>query len=315
MSLKVFALATKGSTQKGEVMEAMMPNKGGTVFVLAGGGGLGAVQVGMLYALLEGGIRPDAIVGTSIGALNGAFLAGHPDLAGIDELAELWSSVRLRDVFPLSVRGLARGLFGHQEFLFQSVGLQSVIRRAHLGYSNLEDAPIPIHVVATDLKTGGAVTISEGQAVEALLASSAIPGVFPPVQVGGRRLVDGGVVADVPVLEAEALGATRIYVLPTLPFDLPLRPSNALLMMQRAMSMVSWPVTRAALESVASRVDVRVLSAPDAAGESSMFDFRVTRRLIDEAYEATATYLANDRTDRTGSKNGVTGTSSSLVRA
>ena len=264
----------------------------GTVFVLAGGGNLGAVQVGMLYALLEADIRPDAIVGTSVGGLNGAFLSGHPDLAGMEELAELWASVRRHDVFPMSVTGLTHGLVGRRNFLFESFGLRTLITRASLGFAHLEDAPIPLRLMATDVSTGEAVALSRGRVVDALLASAAIPGVFPPVEMEGRLLVDGGVVANVPVLEADVFDPSRVYVLPTLPDEIPLpTASNALVMLQRAMVLASLPSQRQNLEAVAARRAVHVLPVPAMASKISIFDFKSTARLIDDAYEMTLDWL------------------------
>lgn len=272
-------------------IEMTTSNSDMTVFALAGGGNLGAVQVGMLYALVEAGITPDAIVGTSIGAMNGAYLANHVDLDGIEQLADMWASVKRHDLFPMSMRGVAKGLVGRRAYLFDSFALRTLISRAHLGFSNLEDAPIPLHVVATDLATGDVVVLSEGSTTDALLASGAIPGVFPPVEIDGRLLVDGGVVANVPVLEAESLGASRIFVLPTLPDVIETMPSNAPAMMQRAMVLASRPAQRAALEEVGSRTDVHVLPAPSSAGHLSIFDFGSTRDLVDEAYEMSVAWL------------------------
>ncbi|HUC38066.1 MAG TPA: patatin-like phospholipase family protein [Acidimicrobiales bacterium] len=266
----------------------------GTVFALAGGGNLGAAQVGMLYALLEAGIRPDAIVGTSIGALNGAYLAGHADLDGVEELAELWASVRRQDVFPLSMRHVLRGLVGHRNFLFESLGLRSLIARAQLGYSKLEDAPIRFCAVATDLASGEVAVLTHGNATEALLASAAIPSLFPPVEIEGRLLVDGGVVANVPILEADSLGPSAIYVLPTLPDDISSVPANAPAMMQRSMALAARPAARAAMAQVASHTEVRVLPAPSSAGHLSIFDFGATRQLVDEAYVLTTSWLDSD---------------------
>ena len=279
-------------------LECGSARTGGTVFALAGGGNLGATQVGMLHALLEGGILPDAIVGTSIGALNGAFLAGHADLAGIEQLTELWLSVRRNDVFPMRLPSLVRGLLGHQEFLVEPFGLRSFLTRADLGYSQLEDAPIPVRVVATDLATCEAVVLSEGRVIEALLASAAIPGVFPPVEVNRRLLVDGGVLANVPIEQADLLGPSRIFVLPTTPENLPVLGSNALIMIQRAVTMASRPVARAAFERVMSRTPVHVLPVPSTAGQLSLVDFRATRRLIDDAYQMATDWLQGRQWER-----------------
>jgi NTE family protein len=273
----------------------------GIVFVLSGGGNLGAVQVGMLYALLEAGIRPDAIVGTSIGALNGAFVAGHSDLAGVEELAELWASVRRHEVFPFSMRVLAHGVFGHQQFLFESLGLRSLLLRAQIGFSRLEDAPIPLHVMATDLRSGEAVVLNREETIPALLASSAIPGVLPPVEIDGRMLIDGGVVANTPIATAEALNPSSVYVLPTVPDDLVHPPGNAIVMMQRAVALAAQPAERRALAEASARRSVQVLPVPTAAGHLSIFDFKMTERLIDESYTLTAKWLG-----RSGTKDAAT---------
>jgi NTE family protein len=261
------------------------------VFVLNGGGNLGAVQVGMLQALLEGGIRPDAVVGTSIGALNAAFLAGHADLAGIEELSLLWASVRRRDVFPMSIPALAKGVFGHRPFIVESLGLRSLLMRANFGFERLEEAPIPVRVVATDLDTGDAVVLRSGDTIRALLASSAIPGVFPTVEIGGRTLIDGGIAANTPIAQAEAFEPSEIYVLPTLPAAHLPPPGNAILMMQRAMALAAHPGEQRAIAEASSRRSVRILPVPAAAGKLSIFDFRATRQLIRESYVLAASWL------------------------
>jgi len=262
-----------------------------TAFVLAGGGSLGAVQVGMLRALLEAGIRPDLIVGTSVGALNGAYLAGHAEPSAMDELAALWTSVRRRDVFPISVPGLARGLLGRRDFLFGSLGLQSVIRRADLGYTRLEDAPIPCHVVATDLDAAEVVMLSSGSVVDALLASAAIPGLFPSMLIGDRRLVDGSILASIPIAEAASLGASRIYVLPTLPRQLR-GASGAFIAMQHALALLSITAAQAAFDPAGSGTTVFEIPVPAAAGQLSLFNFTATRALIDDAYQTTMQWMS-----------------------
>ena len=245
----------------------------------------------MLYALLEAEIKPDLIVGTSIGALNGAFLAGHADLAGMDQLGDLWASVRRREVFPMSVRAVLRGIFGHHPFLFESLGLQSLLMRANFGFDRLEDAPIPILAVATDLGSGDPVVFSSGDTIQALLASSAIPGMFPSVEIDGRTFIDGGVVANTPIAQAEELDPTTIYVLPTVPDNRLPPPANAILMMQRAMNLAAHPAEKRALAEAASRRTVRVLPVPQAASKVSIFDFKETRRLVKESYFLATSWL------------------------
>jgi len=271
---------------------SLQPFDGGvrTAFVLGGGGNLGAVQVGMLFALIEAGIRPDLIVGTSIGALNGAYLASHCDLEGVDRLGRLWSGVRRSDVFSLSVRGLLQGVVGRRDHLFEDVHLRDLIMRADLGFARLEEARIPVHVMATDLLSGDPVVLSSGDTIEALMASAAIPGVFAPVTVGGRVLVDGGLVANLPVLQAVELGATRLFVLPTMPDTMATAPRGAVEMMQRSMTIATLAPIRSAVARAAQIADLHLVPVPPIE-LPSMFDFGETQGMIESAYLSAAAWV------------------------
>ena len=167
----------------------------------------------MVLALTERGIYPDLLVGTSVGAVNAGWLAGHPGPDGAAQLAKVWRSIRRTDIFPADLRGLL-GFVGRSDHLFSPRGLRSVLRR-HLTFDRLEDATIPVLVVATDITTGEELVLSRGDATDAIAASAAIPGVFPPVMIDGRPLVDGAVANNVPIAHAVDHGATKIYVLPT----------------------------------------------------------------------------------------------------
>jgi len=181
-----------------------------TALVLCGGGSLGAIQVGMLQELLESGLAPGLIVGVSAGALNGAFLAAGANAATAQRMATLWSRVRTREILGLSWRSVL-GLAGLRDHIADSRGLRALLER-ELGALRFEQLPIPLHMVCADLVTGEAVVLSRGSLVEATLASSAIPGVFAPVRVDGRELVDGAVAAETPVAVAARLGATRAWL-------------------------------------------------------------------------------------------------------
>lgn len=254
-----------------------------TAFVLAGGGSLGAVQVGMLRALLEAGVRPDLVVGSSVGSLNGAYLAGHASLQGVEQLAELWESLRRRDVFPLELHTILGGALGRRENLVDPLGLRTLILRSELGFGRLEEAPLPFYPVATDLATGEAVVLAEGDVVQALMASAAIPGVFPPVEMAGRLLVDGSVVADAPVAQAEALGASTVYVLPTMSTADGTAPRGALDVASRALLLSAKQQAAVTVAERATRLQVHVVPPPLTAGHS-IFDFRRTTELIDRGY-------------------------------
>ncbi len=180
--------------------------------MLAGGGSLGAVQVGMLAELLGAGVRPDVIVGVSAGALNGAFLAFDPSLDMVEQMAVLWSRMTTREVLGLSWRSLL-GLLGLRDHIASPLGLRSLLKR-ELPYRTFAETAVPLHVVCAELVTGEAVVISSGEVTEAIIASTAIPGVFPPVERDGRYLVDGAVAACTPITVAAALGVDRIIVLP-----------------------------------------------------------------------------------------------------
>jgi NTE family protein len=185
---------------------------GKTAFVFAGGGSLGAIQVGMLRALLAAGVRPDFVVGASVGAINAGYFAGAPDPEGVATLARIWSGLRRSDIFPLTLAS-AFGLLRHPGNLVDPGGLRRLLA-ANLPIPRLEDAQIPLNIMATN-QQGQAVRLSSGPAVEAILASTAIPGVFPPVHIDGEALMDGAVAANTPMLLAAELGASRIIILPT----------------------------------------------------------------------------------------------------
>ena len=142
-----------------------------TAFVLAGGGSFGAVQVGMLRELLAQGVTPDLIVGSSVGAITGAYLAASATLENVERLARIWRRLRRRDVFPFSLRSLA-ALFGRRSYMVDSHGIRSLLQE-HLSYRSIEEASVPLHVVATDLHGGAIVRLSKGPVIDAVLASCA----------------------------------------------------------------------------------------------------------------------------------------------
>jgi NTE family protein len=183
-----------------------------TAFVLAGGGSRGAVQVGMLAELVERGIRADRVYGASVGAVNGVAYAGDPTADGVARLEEVWRGLSGNDVFP---RGRADGpwrFFQQRPAVHSNEGLRRVVA-AGLTFERLEEARIPVEVVTTSLTDGRERWLGHGPALEAVLASAAIPAIFPPVTIDGDMLVDGGVVNNVPLSRALAAGATRVYVL------------------------------------------------------------------------------------------------------
>lgn len=234
-----------------------------TCFVMSGGASLGAIQAGMLLALYERGIAPDAIVSTSVGAVNGAYIASRPPTTATAEgLSELWRGVRRQEVFPLNPLTALIGIAGRRNHLVPIGPLRRLIA-AQLEFDRLEEAPIPFHVVAVDLFTGHERRLSHGPALDAVLASSAIPGVFPPVEWEDTELIDGGVANNTPVSHALDLGHDRIYVLPTgTSCALPEAPHGALGIAVHAMALLLQRRLNADIEAFAGDPRLVVLPPP-----------------------------------------------------
>jgi len=258
-----------------------------TAFVLSGGASLGALQVGMLEALYEEGITPDFLVGTSVGALNAAFIASRvhsPQTA--TELGRVWRDLQRQDVFPLSMTALVGGVCGRRDHLVSDRELRRLIRK-HIQFEDLADAATPLHLVAFDLIEGRELLLSEGPAVEAIAASASIPGIFPPVVIGERRLVDGGVANNTPISHAVELGAERIYVLPTqAPHDRPTRiPNGALDAAIQGVHLLVGCRAQADIARYSPEVELIVLPAPNA-GCVQPTSFDHAHRLITDARAA-----------------------------
>jgi len=191
------------------------PSRPRTAFVLSGGASLGALQVGMLRALWERRVTADLLVGTSVGALNAAFIASRPQTPETaHELARAWRGIERTDAFPISLRTIVGGLAGHRDHLVPAHGLRRLVER-HVELDDLADALVPLSLVAFDLNAGTEAVLCDGPAVDAIVAACSIPGIFPPIAIGDRLLVDGGVVNNTPIRHAVELGAERVYVLPT----------------------------------------------------------------------------------------------------
>jgi NTE family protein len=265
-----------------------------TAFVLAGGGSLGAVQVGMLKALDQAGVVPDFVVGASVGAINAAYYAAAPDRAGVAGLERIWLRLRSADVFPFSVLDTALCLLGRRGHLAQPAPLLALLA-AELPYRRLEDAPLPCHVIATDVLDGTEVTLSSGDALQALSASAAIPAVFPPVTIDGRPLMDGGIASNTPIAAAFALGARRVVVLPTgLPCALKEPPRGAIAIALHALNLLAMRQLLADIDRFAGRCELSVVP-PLCPLATTSYDFSRSAELITRAEQATRQWLAGDR--------------------
>jgi NTE family protein len=252
---------------------------------------LGAIQVGMLRALYERGIEPDLIVGTSVGAVNGAFIASRPFTpATTDELAEVWRWLGRGQVFPLNPVTGFLGFFGARRYLVPERGLRDLLVE-HMEFDRLEQARVPFHVITTDVLTGSEIRLSRGPALDAVMASAAIPGVFPPVDWGDRHLMDGGIANHAPISDAVELGAERVYVLSTgAACALAEPPHGALGMLLHSMSLLLMRRLQVEAELLADRAELIVLPPPCRQGISPI-DFSRSHELIRRGLEDSTTYL------------------------
>lgn len=264
-----------------------------TAFVLGGGGVLGAAEVGMVRALLVRGVVPDLVVGSSVGALNGLAVAADPTAAAADRLAARWAALGSRDVFASSVPAQVQHLVRHGTALHSNEALRRLVEDA-AGDARIEDLPVRFQCVAASIERAGAHWFTDGPIVDAVLASCAVPGLFPPVEVGDEHFLDGGLVASVPVGRAVDCGATRVFVLQVgrleQPLTVPTRPWEV--------ATVAFEIARRhqfvdEMARLPAGVEVHLLPTGGLAPQLG-WRYRSAggiRRRIDEAYAAATGYL------------------------
>ena len=267
-----------------------------TAFVLGGGGLLGSCEVGMLRALAEAGVRPDLVVGTSIGAINGAVVAADPGGAAA-RLARMWQGDELRLAFSEKVWSRVIRLLRSGTHLHSLEPLRRLLADALPG-PGFADLELPFQCVAASIENASARWFSSGPVVPAILASCAVPGLLPPVEIGGAHYFDGGLVDSIPVGRAVALGASTVYVLHVgrieSPLQVPRRPWEV--------GLVAFEIARRhrfheEMSSLPHGVRVHVLPT---GGERlppgrPQFRYRDRTRVqlsIERAYTASAGYLA-----------------------
>ena len=267
-----------------------------TAFVLVGGGVLGAHEVGMLRALSEAGIAPDLVVGTSVGAINGAFVAADP-AAAAQRLAQLWQGDSLRHAFSETLWGRGARLARSGTHLHSIEPLRQMLD-GRLPGPDFADLELPFHCVAASIEHASARWFSTGLIVPAVLASCAVPGLLPPVAIDGEHFFDGGLVDSIPVGRAIALGARTVYVLHVgrieRPLTVPRRPWEV--------GLVAFEIARRhrfheEMLALPDNVCVHVLPAgvdqrPPDLSQLRYRDKTKVGASIERAYAASASYLA-----------------------
>ncbi len=263
-----------------------------TAFVLSGGASLGSLQVGMLQALLEHNVVPDFVVGTSAGAINAAYFSKHPTQDGVSNLAALWRGMKRSDVFPVRPGLGFLGFVGRRDHLCPSGPVLGLLK-SHYGDHRLENSSVPAHVIAADIASGKEVCISSGPSAEAVLASASLPGIYPPVNIDGRLLIDGGVINNAPISHAVRLGATRTFVLTCgHACALPKPPTGALGVVLQSVSVLIGRQLVHDVDRFEPHHDLRIIPQICPLDVAPM-DFSQARRLIDSAYASTKAWLTN----------------------
>ena len=267
-------------------------------FVLGGGGQLGASEVGMLRALLERAIVPDLVVGTSVGAINGAAVATEPSVAMAERLAGTWSDIERSDVFAGSLLKRLGTLARTGTHLHGNEALRATLTEA-LPIALIEDLPVRFECVAASIEAAAEHWFTDGPVVDAVLASAAVPGILPPVEIGGEHFMDGGIVNSIPVDRAVSLGATRIFVMHVGRIDRPLQPPR----WPWEVALVAFEIARrhrflGDLASLPGTVEVHVLPTgqpePPRYNDLSALRYRVSAGVaasIERAHAASVAYL------------------------
>jgi NTE family protein len=276
----------------------MPGGRDGTAFVLGGGGVLGAAEVGMLGALLERGIRPDLVAGTSVGAINGALIAADPTPAAVDRLRAVWAELASEGVLSGSVLARVGTLVRTRTHLHPREPLRDLLA-ARLPVRTFGELAVPFQCVAASIERAAEHWFTDGDLVDAVLASCAVPGLLPPVEIDGEHYLDGGLVHSIPVGRAVALGAGTIYVLHVGRIERPLRPPAR----PWEVATVAFEIARrhrfaADLAALPPEVTVHVLptgeQAPPTTGDLRTLRYRDLSGVpgrIDRAHAATAAYL------------------------
>jgi NTE family protein len=276
-----------------------------TAFVLGGGGVLGAVEVGMLRAVLERGIVPDLVLGTSVGALNGAMVARQPDVTVVDRLTELWGAVaQSREVYGDRPLRTVRRAVSTGTHIYSSKPLRNRLHE-EFGDTTFEDLPVKLEVCAASIERAAEHWFTSGPIVPAILASAAVPGLLPPAEVDGEHFLDGGLVNSIPVSRAVELGATRIFVLQVGRIDRPLKAPTK-----------PWEVARVSFEvarrhrfmrdmaTIPTGIEAHVLPARGTSARDDSLrayrDFGGVRARIDATYDASRAYLDEALGDAVG---------------
>lgn len=253
----------------------------GPVLVLSGGARMGAVQVGILRALSATGFRPSAVIGTSTGAFNATFLAFHPDDERHEHLRAVWHDLQFHRIFNRNPVRMAYNAAIRRDHVFSNTVLRDLVLR-HISPDEIQAARVPLHIVASNLGTGEKHVFTSGSVVRAVLASSAIPGFFPPVQIDGQVYVDGAVTANLDLDTAVSLGARRIVAVDVSATVAPRQARSIGAVLARSLEIVLRERTFGTLERLEPRAHITLLR-PGPLAMRRLSGISSMRELLDES--------------------------------
>ena len=261
-------------------------------FILSGGGTLGSIQVGMLQALFEADIRPGVLVGTSIGAVNAAFLAADPCPERVEALRELWHGVRPRDVFSLNPLRMCHALL-RRGSLFPAERWRAFLTK-NLPYDRIEDAAVPLRIIATDFEDGSPVVLDSGSVVDAVMASTCLPGIFPPQRIGDHLYLDGVLSDPVPLKPAVEGGADMLYVLAVSAASPTPDARSPRAILRHSLTILLIPRVRLdALRLPDGCPDLKIVQIPSVGAQVALWDMSSQDDLMERSYQKATKFLAD----------------------
>ncbi|MHA1740096.1 MAG: patatin-like phospholipase family protein [Candidatus Heimdallarchaeota archaeon] len=267
-------------------------NKLKTAFVFSGGASLGAVEAGALKAIVEHGIKADLVLGTSVGSLNGSMYAFNPTMEGVKDIEEVWLSIKFLNVFSPSPITPVINFTTAGQYAISPKNLRKLITEK-LPFTNIEETKIPLYIVSTDIKCGEEVVFNKGLAIEGLMSSVCLPGVFPPQHMEDRTMVDGGILNNAPISTAVRLGAERVVIFPIGVPSSDQEPKNIFEILIRMFIYLLNRQLATDIQLYKDKVELVIIPPPDCI-DVGPHDFTKSKMLIEQSYQKAKEWLAKD---------------------
>lgn len=263
-----------------------------TAFVFSGGASLGAVEAGALKAVVEHGVQADMVFGTSVGSLNGAMYAYNPTLDGVKAIQDVWNTIKVWNVFSPSPITPVINFTTAGQYAISPKNLRKLIAKK-LPFTNIEETKIPLYIVSTDIKCGEEVVFNKGLAIEALMSSVCLPGVFPPQHMHNRMLVDGGMLNNTPISAAVRLGAERIVIFPIGVPSSDQEPKNIFEILIRMFIYLLNRQLASDIQLYKDKVELIIVPPPDHI-DVGPHDFSKSKILMEQSYQVAKKWLVKE---------------------